>query len=244
VASGGHTRGVTVEFHPDNARLCEQVAKLLRLDIVGIDLLIPDHLRSWCEGGAAICEVNAQPQMGLTYPEIYENLFNAFLDGQGRIPVGLVLTDNPGSAGAIREGLLTLSATPALRVVVEGTLMPKQDAYGDSPTLSAALINPDTRSLVVVSNGESFGQKGLSLDRFDVLWIADWRGTQAQLQQRLSLIFPHLASGQILIDEKLSALLDGQRHPSSDKFRFGDLNAIALAVGQRLAGLSGGPAAC
>lgn len=244
VASGGHTRGVCAEFHPDNARLCEQAAKLLRLDIAGIDLLIPDHRRSWREGGAAICEVNAQPQVGLTYPEIYDHLFDEFLDGQGRIPACLVLTDNPGSIEAIREALRTPVATPGLRVVLEGALRSTQDAYGDSPTLRAAQMDPDASALVVVSNGGSFGQKGLPLDRFDLLWVADWHGAEAQLQQRISLTLPHLASGQIFIDEKLSALVDGQRLPSSHKFRFGDRNAIALAVGQRLAVLSGGPAAC
>lgn len=230
VASGGHTRGVSAEFHPDNARLCEQAAKLLRLDIAGIDLLIPDHRRSWREGGAAICEVNAQPQIGLTYPYIYEHLFDEFLDGSGRIPVSLVLTDDFESADAIHKALLDPTVRNGQKVVLEGALRTQLAAYGDGHTLRGALMDPDSTSLVIITNGESFGETGLPLDRFDLLWIADWRGAEAQLRQRLSLTLPHLASAEIFIEENLSVLFDGQLFTSSHELRFEERKAIELEV--------------
>lgn len=230
VASGGHTRGVSAELHPDNARLCEQAAKLLRLDIAGIDLLIPDHRRSWREGGAAICEVNAQPQIGLTYPYIYEHLFDEFLDGPGRIPVSLVLTDDFESADAIHKALLDPTVRNGRQVVLEGTLRTQLAAYGDGHTLRGALMDPDSTSLVIITNGESFSQTGLPFDRFDLLWIADWRGAEAQLRQRLSLTLPHLASAEIFIEENLSVLFDGQRLTSSHELRFEERKAIAIEV--------------
>ncbi|OOZ36622.1 hypothetical protein BOW52_10675 [Solemya elarraichensis gill symbiont] len=52
------------EIHPDNTRLAIETARLLRLDIAGIDLIIKDISQSWLQSGGLICEVNAIPQMG------------------------------------------------------------------------------------------------------------------------------------------------------------------------------------
>lgn len=244
ISTGGHTRGVTAEIHPDNALLCEQAAKLLRLDIAGIDLLIPDRRKSWREGGAAICEVNAQPQMGLTYPKIFDHLFEEFLEGQGRIPIGLVLTDNSETADAIRSELLESTPIKGLHVVLESALRMQSGAYCEVPTLRGALMDPDCTSLVIITNGESFGVKGLPIDRFDFLYIADWRGDEMQLRKPLSHSLPHLASADVFIEENLSPLINGDLVSSSLKVRFGDRKTIALAVGQRLIAAVGTTAVC
>jgi cyanophycin synthetase len=101
VASGGLPVAVNHKIHPDNAQLAILAAQALRLDIAGIDLLIPDIARSWRQGGSAICEVNAQPQLGATTgPHLYGQILEKRLAGQGRIPIFLVL----GSDGA--DGLM------------------------------------------------------------------------------------------------------------------------------------------
>lgn len=67
-------------------------AQALRLDLAGVDLLIPDIARSWRETGAAICEVNAQPQLGATTgPHLYGEILQRRLGGEGRVPVVVVL---------------------------------------------------------------------------------------------------------------------------------------------------------
>jgi len=205
VSSGGHTQGVREAFHPDNVQLCEQAAKLLRLDIAGIDLLIPDYTKSWKEVGGAICEINAQPQIGLTYPEIYDHLFDAFLNGQGRIPVVVLLTDGP-QGDAVSDSLAALGRLAGLRIVSESGAdgAPARPAELASH-VRAALIDPTCTGLVIVSNGHDFLQPGLPVDRIDMLWIAGWTGDVAQLRQRISQILPHLSPGDILVDEQANA---------------------------------------
>ena len=100
VASGGVPLPVPLhKVHPDNLSLVLRAARVLRLDVAGVDLLIPDIEHSWLESGASICEVNAQPQMFSTLHK--PMLASMFKGGNGRIPVVIIVeseftTDNIG----------------------------------------------------------------------------------------------------------------------------------------------------
>lgn len=86
VASGGTPIAVFDRVHPDNADLAIRAAKALRLDMAGIDLLISDISRSWREVGAAVCEVNAQPNLGqITSLHLYEPILRKLVGRHGRI---------------------------------------------------------------------------------------------------------------------------------------------------------------
>lgn len=61
ISTGGTAEDVTACIHPDNRFLAERAARVIGLDIAGVDFLCPDISRSWREVGGAICEVNAQP---------------------------------------------------------------------------------------------------------------------------------------------------------------------------------------
>ncbi|HWK51572.1 MAG TPA: acetate--CoA ligase family protein, partial [Steroidobacter sp.] len=92
VSTGGMPSAAFDRIHPDNARLCERAAQILRLDLAGIDLLMPDIARSWQQVGAAICEVNAQPQISsVALPETFARLMGELVEMRGRIPTALVL---------------------------------------------------------------------------------------------------------------------------------------------------------
>lgn len=244
ITSGGHTRGVSEEFHEDNIRLCERAAKILRVDIAGIDFLTPDYRASWIEVGGVICEVNAQAQIGLSYPEIYPYLLENFVEDQGRIPIGLVVTDDPKSAQSIGEALHAAYPYNKLRIVLDGELRGRVGNLGHGFNVRSALIDPETTSLVIITSGESIEREGLPLDHVDQLWLADWNGAHTQLLQRLRSILPHMAPGEIFTDNKHLGLLEGQKLPQPSRFVFGDQITITLAVGERLAGLSEGAAAC
>jgi cyanophycin synthetase len=94
VASGGVPIPMLDKAHPDNLALAVRAARILRLNIAGVDLLIPDISKSWHESGAVICEVNAQPQMS---PGLHKFLLEQIVKEQGRIPCILVLGENENS---------------------------------------------------------------------------------------------------------------------------------------------------
>lgn len=88
-SQGGTTRDVLHEAHPDNLELAVAAAAAMRLDIAGIDLLIPDIAISWRQSGGVICEVNAQPQF--TVAGRHKQVLERLLTKQGRIPLVLIL---------------------------------------------------------------------------------------------------------------------------------------------------------
>lgn len=61
ISSGGTAEDVTDIAHPDNVALAARAARIIGLDIAGVDFLCPDISRSWRDVGGAICEVNGQP---------------------------------------------------------------------------------------------------------------------------------------------------------------------------------------
>jgi cyanophycin synthetase len=61
LSTGGTAVDVTAEVHPYNLRLAERIARLIDLDICGIDLISPDIKVPFNENDAAVIEVNASP---------------------------------------------------------------------------------------------------------------------------------------------------------------------------------------
>jgi cyanophycin synthetase len=137
VASGGVPVELTLDqVHGDNLRLAVRAARVLRLDVAGIDLLAPDIGRSWLETGANICEVNAMPQMFTTMHK--PMLRSLFKGGNGRIPVVLVIdAARPELAGGRADPSTAAAPWPGRRAG------PRQRdvggcAYGGRPVWPAA----------------------------------------------------------------------------------------------------------
>jgi cyanophycin synthetase len=61
LSTGGTSSDVTDEVHPANIFMCERIAKIIGLDICGIDIMAPDLRTPVTENGGAILEVNAAP---------------------------------------------------------------------------------------------------------------------------------------------------------------------------------------
>lgn len=100
ISRGGEMRDVIGEAHPDNLLLATRAAIALNLDLAGVDIIMNDIGKSWFETGAAICEVNAQPQMSSHHKDILSKL----VPNQGRIRIDIILgIDNAKSLGKILE---------------------------------------------------------------------------------------------------------------------------------------------
>lgn len=61
LSTGGTARDVTDTVHPDNIYLCERVARIIGLDICGIDIIAGDLATPIVQNGGKILEVNAAP---------------------------------------------------------------------------------------------------------------------------------------------------------------------------------------
>ncbi len=73
MSTGGISIDRTFEAHPDNVDIAEEAARVVGLDIAGIDFLCPDITQPVRETGGAICEVNAAPGFRMhTHPTIGE----------------------------------------------------------------------------------------------------------------------------------------------------------------------------
>jgi cyanophycin synthetase len=61
LSTGGTAVDVTDEVHPENVLLAERVARIIGLDICGIDIMAPDVSSPLNKNGGAVLEVNAAP---------------------------------------------------------------------------------------------------------------------------------------------------------------------------------------
>ncbi|HAY32563.1 MAG TPA: cyanophycin synthetase [Ignavibacteria bacterium] len=61
ISTGGTAIDRTDEVHPDNIFLFERIAKIIGLDIAGIDVVAPDITTPLTENGGGIVEINAAP---------------------------------------------------------------------------------------------------------------------------------------------------------------------------------------
>ena len=59
LSTGGTSTDVTDEVHPVNIFLAERIAKIIGLDICGIDIMATDLRSPLFENGGAVLEVNA-----------------------------------------------------------------------------------------------------------------------------------------------------------------------------------------
>ena len=99
ISTGSLPESVTEIVHPDNRVVVERAARVIGLDIAGVDFLCPDISRSWCEVGGGICEVNAQPNFrphwfGEPAGDVNGRILEMLVQGQGRIPVAAITGTN------------------------------------------------------------------------------------------------------------------------------------------------------
>lgn len=193
VASGGVPVPVDLaRVHPDNRTLALRAASALRLDVAGVDLLISDIERSWLEVGAAICEVNAQPQM---FSTMHAPMLARLLDGgDGRIPTVVVLGGQSAVAIGARIhqflndqghicGLATDHATwIGGQCVCRGTL----SAHAAGTIL---IRDPTVGAMVLCVGDEQALNQGWPVDRCDVLVLAGADASEATApQSRAALV--------------------------------------------------------
>jgi cyanophycin synthetase len=72
ISTGGTSIDCTDEIHPYNTAIAEQAARVIGLDVAGIDLIAPDIAKSVLETSGAICEVNGGPGLFVVHSQPVE----------------------------------------------------------------------------------------------------------------------------------------------------------------------------
>jgi len=199
VSSGGMPVAVNNQLHPDNIRLAIHAVEALRLDVGGVDLILPDISRSWRETGGVVCEVNAQPQLNhLTAPHISRDLLQRLLPSGGRIPILIIAgaaqdSDLPGwlAARLHDAGYAAAFATPQGVWLGDEQLAGAESAHRASEIV---LTNPRVAAAVICVADDSALQQGLFADQFDWL-ILDGRAWSAGDSQQRTLTFANYFVG-------------------------------------------------
>ncbi|MEO7265981.1 MAG: cyanophycin synthetase, partial [Ferruginibacter sp.] len=110
LSTGGTSTDVTDEVHPNNIFMAERIAKIIGLDICGIDIMAPNLKVPIHENGGAVLEVNAAPgfRMHIDPSEgIARNVAEPVIDmlfpkgSNGRIPI-IAITGTNGKTTTTR----------------------------------------------------------------------------------------------------------------------------------------------
>jgi cyanophycin synthetase len=187
MSTGGTSIDRTIEAHPDNVEIAEMAARVVGLDVAGIDFICPDITVPVRETGGAIVEVNAAPGFRMhTHPTEGEPQYVAkpvidllFPPGaNARIPI-LAVTGTNGKTTTVRmiAHVLKLMGrrvgmTSTDGIVVDGRMIRRGDMSGPK---SARMIlqNPtvDTGVFEVARGG--ILREGLGFDRVDTAVVTN-----------------------------------------------------------------------
>jgi cyanophycin synthetase len=179
--------------------------------LAGVDLIMADISKSWLDIGAAICEVNAQPQIGDgTTPQVYVDLLSGMVARDGRIPIVLIIDSRPQTgADALgrelqsrfeRHGLPCVLASSAGVWMAEPQVVCQPRDFFKSALAAIAL--PTAGAAVLVASISELRRHGLPFDRCEAVVLAHGGSAngpdEAGLDPLLRLLLPHIGHGLVI----------------------------------------------
>ncbi|MRX07451.1 cyanophycin synthetase [Pseudoduganella sp. FT25W] len=190
--NGNVSIDVTDTVHPQVAAMASLAARVVGLDIAGIDLVCSDISRPLEEQGGAIIEVNASPGL-LAHLKPAEgeprNVGEAIVDhlfgeATGRMPI-VGITGKHGTTMTARlvAWLLQISGkktglTCADGLFVNGRLLPR-DGFSDWETGERLLLNKNVEAGVFENDARMILSEGLAYDKCTVGVVTDVSGFEA-----------------------------------------------------------------
>ncbi len=187
MSTGGTSIDRTLEAHPDNVEIAETAARVVGLDIAGIDFICPDITEPVRETGGGIVEVNAAPGFRMhTHPTEGEPQYVAkpvidllFPPGSpARIPI-IAVTGTNGKTTTVRmvAHILKLmgrrvGVTSTDGIVIDGRIMKRGDMSGPR-SAQMVLQNPTVDTAVFEVARGGILREGLGYDRNDVAVVTN-----------------------------------------------------------------------
>ncbi len=182
ISTGGTAIDVTDEVHPENVLLFERIAKIIGLDVAGIDVMAPNVSEPLHSNGGGIIEVNAAPgfRMHLSPSEgIGRNVAEHVIDmlfPQGtpsRIPIfSITGTNGKTTTTRLIAHILKNSGRTVGFTTTDGTYIGNQQiTKGDNTgPVSAQLVLKDPTVDVAVLETARGGiiRSGLGFDHCDI----------------------------------------------------------------------------
>lgn len=207
LSTGGIAIDRTDEIHPENIWLCQRVAKIIGLDIAGIDMVTQDISQPLHQVEGVIVEVNAAPGFRMHFcpsEGIPRNVAEPVLDmlfPQGtpsRVPI-LAITGTNGKttttrllAHILRQTGQTVGYTTTDGIYIGGYLVEKGDTTG--PQSAQVILQDPTVEVAVLETARGgLLRSGLGFNQCDVAIV-------------LNVAADHLGIGDIETVEDLAHL--------------------------------------
>jgi len=187
LSTGGTSTDVTDEVHPDNIVMCERIARIVGLDICGIDIMAKDLFTPVKDNGGAILEVNAapgfrmhiEPAEGLPRNVAEPVIEMLFPDrGNGRIPIIAVTGTNGKTTTTRLTAHICKSAgkkvgyTTSDGVYIQNQLLMKGDCTG--PLSSQFVLKDPTVDFAILECARGgILKSGLAFQNCDVAIVTN-----------------------------------------------------------------------
>ncbi|AET65810.1 cyanophycin synthetase [Desulfosporosinus orientis DSM 765] len=186
LSTGGIAEDVTDLVHPDNADLAVYAAKLIGLDVAGIDLVIKNIEASYREGSGHVIEVNAAPGIRMHHfpskgaardvgKAIVEEIIPA---GNGRIPI-VAISGTNGKTTTTRmiskilsDQKLIVGMTSTDGIYINKKLLVKGDMTGPE-SAKTVLRHPQVQVAVLETARGGILRSGLGYDYADVAVVTN-----------------------------------------------------------------------
>ncbi|MDQ3906830.1 MAG: cyanophycin synthetase, partial [Acidobacteriota bacterium] len=233
LSTGGTARDVTDEVHASVARACERAARVVGLDVCGVDLVLPDIARPLDEQGGGFIELNAAPGLRMhLFPaegrprDVGEAIVGTLYPkgASARVPL-ISVTGTNGETTVTRLIAHVFAAqdrcvgmTTSDGVWIGGECVERGDATG-AESARAVLCDPAVEVAVLETSRGGITRCGLGYDWSDVGVITNIRpdhfdGGDAEsvddLVYVLSLVAERVREGGTLVlnadDEELARL--------------------------------------
>jgi cyanophycin synthetase len=182
ISAGGNQSLVPLDrVHPDNQALAARACEAVRLDLCGVDLLVPDIGRSWLETGGVIIELNAQPQIGISLdPGVYARILTGLGDSHWSIPLQLVICESASQMPSPDEMVALCGAcdgqSSASGVWVAGRQMVANPPANGFEAARTLLLQRDVASAVCCLTVDEVRRLGLPAPFFDRIVMLQSQG--------------------------------------------------------------------